>query len=115
MKTHKEMKLEYKLRKSKCGVFRIKNLINGKMYVAGSKDLEKIWNSERFKLNLGSHKNKRLQQEWKDYGESSFEFAILYEIPLKDDDNPKNYEEDIKAYEELLIEEYDTRDSKGYN
>ena len=114
MKTRKELKQEYKLIKTRKGVYQIKNKINGKILIGSSTDLKAIWNRQRTQLNFGSHPNKELQNEWKKYGEESFEFEIIIELKEKDDEQI-DYKKEVKELEELYIEELQPFDENGYN
>ena len=63
------------------GVYKILNRKNGKFYIGSSVDIEKRFNSHRKKLIAGTHNNKHLQNAWNKYGEDSFEFFVLEEVP----------------------------------
>ena len=84
MRTNKENKIAYKQMKFRAGIFEIKNITNQKIFLKKSKDLDRAFNSDRFQLNLGSHKNKQLQKDWNSLGADSFEFNIFDELTLKD-------------------------------
>jgi GIY-YIG catalytic domain len=114
VKTHKEMKQEYKLYKSQKGVYQIKNKTNGKILIGSSADLKAIWNRQRTQLNFGNHPNKELQKEWNDYGEEAFEYEIISEIKEKEDEE-KDYRNEILDLEKLFIEEMQPFGDKGYN
>ena len=86
MKTRKELKEAYKQRKSKMGVFQIKNNTNGKIFIGSSIDLDAMWNRQKMQLQFGNHPNKALQKEWKEFGEeinkaikNSLKLMINYE------------------------------------
>jgi hypothetical protein len=87
MKTKKELKDAYKMTKFKIGVFQIRNIVNEKIYVDSSVNLDAIWNRNRMELAAGHHRNEMLQKEWKEFGEENFRFEILSEIEQKDNDN----------------------------
>lgn len=114
MKTRKELKEEYKNRKVPMGVFQIKNNINGKIFVGSSIDLNAIWNRQRQALSMGSHPNDELQKDWKTYGESQFIYEILAEIE-QEDNKEIDYKKEVKALEEMYIDELQPFDDKGYN
>lgn len=62
----------------KTGVYQIRNLVNGKVYVgSAAKSLSKRMLSHRYYLRKGMHPNKHLQASWKKYGESVFEFEVI--------------------------------------
>ncbi|HOY04655.1 MAG TPA: GIY-YIG nuclease family protein [Saprospiraceae bacterium] len=112
--TKKELTEEYKNMKIRMGVFQIRNTTNGKIYVEGSPNLDKIWNRHKAELNFGTHLNENLQKDWKEFGEESFKFEILGEI---DQDGPPgaDYRRQIKQMEEIFLEELEPFDRKGYN
>ena len=114
MKTRMELKEEYKQLKYRMGVFQIRNTINGKVFIGGSTDLKAIWFSQKLQLDVGMHQNSGLQKDWKEFGSGSFVFEILDEIGQKEDDQI-NYSREVKALAELLIEELEPFDNKGYH
>lgn len=115
MKTKKEMKEEYKLMKFQMGVFQIRNKINGKIFIGSSTNLTAKWNSQQFQLNMGSHPNRELQEDWKKFGKENFVYEILDEIKPSDEKNAAIDQEEAKALEELLIEKHQPFGEKGYN
>ncbi|HYF02633.1 MAG TPA: GIY-YIG nuclease family protein [Patescibacteria group bacterium] len=114
MKTNKELKEEYKLMKFPAGVFQIRNMVNGKIFINSSVNLDKVWNSQKFQLQLGSHPNRALQAEWKEFGESVFVFEILDEV-TQDGDLAINLKEEVKALEDYFLEDLKPFGEKGYN
>jgi group I intron endonuclease len=114
MKAAKHLKDEYKQMKFKVGVFQIKNTVNGKILVGSSVNLDAIWNRHKAELKFDGHRNKTLQQEWKEFGEENFAFEILYEIEQKDGSNI-DYNKEAKKLEEMFIEELHPFAEKGYN
>jgi len=114
MKTRKELKEEYKQMKYQMGVFQIKNKINNKVFIGSSTDLKAIWFAQKLQLDVGMHQNSELQKEWKEYGANNFIFEILEEIKQKEDEET-NYAKEVKALEQLLIEELQPFGDKGYN
>lgn len=114
MKSQRILKDQYKARKSKIGVFQIKNTINGKIYVDGSLDLDAIWNRNKMELKFGSHRNEILQQEWRAFGEENFMFEILAEIEQKEGVE-MNYAYELKQLTSMFIEELSPFLDKGYN
>ena len=115
MNTKKELKNIYKEKKFKIGVFQVRNAQNNKIFVSSSIDLDAIWNRFKFQLNFGSHFNKELQNDWKEFGEENFVFEILSEIDQDDDDVNVDYVKEVKELEKLFIEELQPFDQKGYN
>ena len=50
------------------GIYRIKNLINGKCYYGSSKEIEKRLKRHKRELNSNTHINCVLQRAWNKYG-----------------------------------------------
>ena len=114
MKTKKELKAEYNLIKPKIGVFQIRNIVNGKIYVEGSVNLDKIWNRHKGELKFNGHRNVTLQKDWNEFGEDNFLFEILSEI--KEDETRKiDYTKESKQLAKMFIEELKPFGEKGYN
>lgn len=60
-----------------CGIYKIVNLINGKIYIGSSKNLRvRLW-KHRSLLRHNKHYNSHLQNSWNKYGENNFDYAIL--------------------------------------
>jgi hypothetical protein len=114
MKTRKELKEEYKQMKFRMGVFGIRNTLNGKIFIGSSLDLKAIWNAQRFQLEAGMHQNAALQKEWKEIGAANFVYEIIEEIEPSED-KPLDNAKDIKALEQMLIDELQPFGDKGYN
>ena len=114
MKTRKELKDEYKQMKPRMGIFAIRHIASGRIYIARATNLDLIWNAEKFKLDSGGHPNHALQKDWNDFGAEQFVFEILHE--LKPSDDPaQDVRSELKALEELTIEDLQPFDEKGYN
>lgn len=61
------------------GVYIIRNLINGKVYVGSSFKIEKRWRKHIFDLRHRVHSNSHLQRSFDKHGEESFSFDVLEE------------------------------------
>ena len=112
--TRKERINEYKNTKFRAGVFQIRNLVNGKVYIDKSVNLDKIWNRHRLELNFGSHRVKALQADWKDLGEAGFAFEILGEVEQREDAS-FDLNRELKVLEQLYLEEIQPYGEKGYH
>ena len=62
-----------------CGIYMIKNMVNSKIYIGQSVDIERRWGRHRSELRGNDHDNKHLQSAWNKYGENNFEFTNLCE------------------------------------
>lgn len=92
---------------SVCGVYKIENLLNGKVYIGKSKNIRNRWSEHRSELNNGTHINNHLQSSWNKYGEDNFRFDVIYEAIDEKDSLEK---------EEYYIDKYQSNDKRfGYN
>lgn len=81
------------------GVYKITNLVNGKVYIGASKNIEKRWRGHRRGLTA-------IAEDLKTFGLEKFKFEILLECP----------EDMLCQWERDMICLYDANDpEKGYN
>ena len=59
------------------GIYKIQNLLNGKVYIGQSVDIEKRWSVHKTELKNNYHYNTHLQNAWNKYGEENFEFSVV--------------------------------------
>jgi group I intron endonuclease len=112
--TRDELKKTYKQNPPAMGIFQIKNVQNGKIFVGSSLNLAGILNRHKFTLELGSHNNKSLQSDWNEYGAENFQFEVLDYLKPKDDPG-HNYSQDLLILEELWLEKLQPFGERGYN
>lgn len=74
-----------------CGIYMIKNIVNGKIYIGKSFDVKKRWSNHKYELNKGVHVNNHLQRAWNKYGEQNFEFSVVEECNKDDLSNKEIY------------------------
>ncbi|MGI6603835.1 MAG: GIY-YIG nuclease family protein [bacterium] len=108
------IKQEYKQTPRPKGVIAIRNLVNGKILVLSSPNLDGGINRHRFQLEQGMHPNRQLQKDWNEYGAESFSFEILEELKLKEDPS-HDYREDLEALEAKWLEHLQPYGERGYN
>ena len=104
----------YKERPKPAGIFQVKNSVNGKVLLGSSLNLDGCLNRHRFGLSNGSHRNKRLQSEWNEYGPEAFVFEILERVKPSDDPN-FDVEVELTLLEEIWIEQLQPFGERGYN
>lgn len=95
---------------SKSGIYAMRNLVNGKIYIGRSTNIYRRLICHRSSLNakFRKHENEHLINAWNKYGEENFECFVL---------------EYVEPIEELLIEKEllwmdifeSTKSEKGYN
>ena len=61
----------------KCGIYKIINTINQKIYVGSSKNINIRWERHKYDLIHNKHRNPHLQNSWNKYGENNFLFEII--------------------------------------
>jgi group I intron endonuclease len=113
-KTRKEIHREYKERVKPSGVFQIKNLVNGKVLLGSSLNLEGPLNKHRFMLKINSHPNTELQKDWNELGPEKFTFEILETVQIQDHPN-FNLKDELTLLEEIWLEKLQPFGERGYN
>jgi len=110
----RELKKHYKETLPPMGIYRIENLINGKILVGSTRNLTGKANSFRFQLKQGAHMNKELQKDYIQFGEETFSFAGVDYLEPKDGAE-YNYTNDLAVLEDMWLEKLQPYDEKGYN
>jgi group I intron endonuclease len=86
------------------GIYQIRNLVNGKLYIGSTGGFRERWNTHLRLLRRDSHHSWKLQKDFNVYGEGSFEFSPL--IICK--------EADLAFFEQRILEIFDAV-ATGYN
>jgi hypothetical protein len=76
---------EYKERQTERGVFSVRCLPTGEVWVGSSRNLYASRNALLFTLRLGQHRESTLQTAWNTHGERAFQFDVL---EVLDEDTP---------------------------
>jgi hypothetical protein len=113
-KKKKELKREYRQSHPPMGVYEIRNRINEKVFVASALNLPGALNGNRFQLSAGSHPNRTLQSEWREFGSDNFAFAILDELAATEGPD-HDYRADLAFLEEFWLEKVQPYGERGYN
>jgi len=88
------------------GIYKIENIVNGKIYIGQSINLYIRLLGHKNTLKSNKHFNRYLQRSWNKYGEDNFTFEILEECDINDLNDKERY----------WIEKYDSCNRlKGYN
>lgn len=94
------------------GVYQIRNTKNQKIFITSGRNIYRL-NGVKFELNIGSYRNKLLQNEWKEYGENAFAFEILESF--EEDGNHKGVTKRLKTLEKEWIDRLQPFGEHGYN
>ena len=114
VKSRRELNREYTERVKPAGVYQVKNLVNGKVLLGSSLNLEGPLNRHKFMLKIGSHLNKDLQKDWDELGAEKFVFEILEQVQVKDDAN-FNLKDELMLLEMIWLEKLQPIGECGYN
>lgn len=92
----KQLAHEYAHTHRRMGIYQFRNTVTGSYMVNSSMDLDKVINRLHVQLNTGTFMDRKLQEEWKQYGEQAFELITLEEIKpeeeyVVDDTDRKKY------------------------
>ncbi len=92
----KQLKEAYKQYRPEMGVYAIENAEQGICYLEAAADLKASMNGARFKLDGGMHKDRALQDAWKQSGGDGFQLAVLEVLPYDEKDAGKtDYTEEL--------------------
>jgi group I intron endonuclease len=94
-------------RRRKCGIYKILNQTNGKIYIGSAVNLSTRWREHVWQLRRSIHSNRHLQSAWIKYGEDAFGFEVLEKV----DD-----EEKLVEREQFYLDQLRPFDDRiGYN
>lgn len=110
----KELKKQYKETLPKMGIYQIRNLVNGKIFVGRSKEIMGKFNSAKFQLKGGLHMNKELQNDFNLLGEDKFAFEVVDYLDPKEEPG-YDYTTGLKILEDMWLDKLQPYDEKGYN
>lgn len=113
MKTRKELKNEYKQMEPPMGVFQVRNVVNNKVLIDSSTDMNSKWNRHKTELRFGSHRNKALQEDWNKNGEKGFSFEILSELKRENEEGI-NDQKELRELMEIIIEDLNIDEEQMY-
>lgn len=89
------------------GIYQIRNLVNGKVYIGSAVNLKKRIYRHQYELKKNKHTNDYLQKAWDKYGEENFSFEVIEIIDAKDS---------LIEREQLWLDKFESYKRKnGYN
>ena len=95
-----------------CGIYKITNITNNKIYVGSSSNLKSRKNQHFKSLRDNKHFNKHLQNSYNKYGQSNFEWTILEYIERQE--NKKELKGSLLEKEQYFIDKLQVC-TYGYN
>lgn len=98
------------------GIYRIRNTVNGKVYIGSSKDMRRrIWRHKEY-LRKGCHENRHLQNAYNKHGATCFSFEPV--VALKDElrNDQTRMKTELLFWEQFFIDNCHSCDRQlGYN
>jgi len=91
----KELIEQYKQMKTDMGIFWIRSKTSDKCFLETSQNIKGKLNSTIFQLDAGSHSNKELQKEWKEFGQAQFNIEVLELLKYDKDETKTDYTEEL--------------------
>lgn len=103
-----------------CGVYKIINLINGKIYIGSTKNMRRRLWKHRALLRHNKHHNPHLQNSWNKYGEENFDYAIIEQCSEEHQYEREQYYIDAfhpeyNIAEEVLLPSYSEESRKKHS
>ena len=108
----KELLEQYKEIKTYMGVVRVKNKVNGKIFINSYPNLKNKWLMIRMQLQLGQFVNAELQNDWNKLGADAFEYE---ELERKEADKVTDMRWELKQMLRKWLERLRPYGDQGYN
>ena len=110
------MQRPYKNVVTPMGIYALRHLESGKVLLGWSLDVQALLNRSKFELEHGSHANKALQADWREYGPEAFELVVLDELePRLEEPTKATYRKELEALYALWLEELQPFGERAYN
>jgi len=94
------------------GIYQIRNLKNGKIYVGSSNNILQRWREHKSYLNRQRHRNCKLQSAWNKYDKNSFVFEIIEFCSEAQQFDREQYWLNLKLWADYQDDRFD---KLGYN
>jgi DNA-binding transcriptional regulator YhcF (GntR family) len=112
--TRTDAKRQYQENAPAMGVYSIRNLVNGKIYVGSSTNLDGTRTSRLFQLRMGSAVfSRELQKELSEFGAANFVFEVL--AVLERPEPGERVDQSLAALELHWLEKLQPFNDRGYN
>ena len=101
------MALKASLLPNSCGIYCIRNVANGKIYIGSSTKMQKRVRKHIGCLRNNTHDNRHLQAAFNKFGEDDFEIFVLATVIIPDQ---------LRVVEQIILDDHKAYDRKyGYN
>jgi hypothetical protein len=110
----KEQSRLYKESAQPMGVFRVRNVAAAISLVGTSANLPAMLNRQRFQLQMGSHPNRALQDDFNELGQGAFAFETL-DVLEPAEDPETDPEPDLAELELMWRERFSAAGEAVYN
>ena len=88
---------------NKCGIYQIRCVISGRIYIGSSRSIYGRWHLHRASLRKNKTDCRLLLEEWRKHGEENFEFSVLEECPFEELYKREQYWIDLRNPELNLL------------
>ena len=105
VKTKKELREQYKERKVIGGVYVIRNLLNNRLLLDSTVDIQGSRNRFEFAQKTGSCVDMKLQKDWAAQKASDFSFDVLEELEMSQTQTRSEFKADIEYLRKSWVEE----------
>jgi hypothetical protein len=104
---------EYVSNRRPMGVFQVRNILSGKVFLGSTVDLPSMLNRQRAQLQMGAHPNRPLQADWRAHG-AAFAFEVLDTLTPSDE---AGYDPaaDLRTLEAMWLAKVAPFGEHGYN
>jgi hypothetical protein len=110
----KELIRAYREARRPMGIYRVRNIHDGRSLVGRSVDLPSILNRERAALRFGAHPNAVLQRDWNALGPDAFAFEVLDTLTPPEGRPDYDPADDLCVLEALWLERLEPYGERGY-
>lgn len=114
MNLNRKLRDDYKQSFVPIGIYAIRNTVNQRVLIGGSRNLHGAMNRHRFELANGSHRNTALLADWKRFGAEAFCFEVLDQVRQSADPG-MDYDAELASLLALWIDERIGHGEPSYN
>lgn len=115
MDRRKQLKQMYKRMRPDMGIFMIRSTTTGKVYLEATPNLKSSMNAGVFKLKMGMHRSRELQQDWKRYGEHDFSVQVLDTLEYAADESISDYADELADLRAIWMDKLSGEGAEFYD